>query len=77
MHPYCPTYLSVVHSLGSGQQLQVLLDAVRHSQQGVAALRHRRSRPGREGGMGGIEGSVDILEECGKSGVVRISGINN
>ena len=53
--------LAVVPGLGDGEQFQVLLDALGDLQQDVRTLLHRGTAPGVGGGVGGVEGLVDVL----------------
>ena len=53
--------LAVVHRLGIGEQLEVLLQAVGDLQQHVGALGGGGAAPLVGGGMGGVEGEFDVF----------------
>ena len=52
---------AVVPGFGDGQQFQVLFDAVGDFQQDQRALLHRGLAPRIGGGMGGVQGLVDVF----------------
>lgn len=53
--------LAVVPGLGDGDLLEVLLDAIGDAEQDQRTLGDGGLAPGRCGGVGGVEGEVDIL----------------